>query len=456
MVAPGATDAGRGRRYIADRMPPASPVRSVPPRALILSLATLAIPVVSQLVFPGLVGLEYGFLIWITALLPVFLLAYYRGLRGVAVAAAGGMAILALTQAVASTTGVNAPDSRAMLVAVAVFLAICANLAVVTELLRREREKGEQLALLDALTGLPNRPHLEFMLNMQVAAAARGRSLSVVLFDLDHFKRINALHGHKSGDAALRAFAEVLKKRTRRMDFSGRYGGEEFVAVLIDCPGDGALKFAERVRVDLKNRTFPWGAMTVSAGVATYQKSMASHELLLAAADRALYQAKEAGRDRAILSTVEPSPDPIPMPELLPPPQPQGTGRILVVDDDRDVLSTVVRLLEASGYTVEGVNSPQLALHKYTSAPDAFDLLVTDVLMPDLTGMVMVDLILPHRPDLRVVYMSGYVQRGGVTWAGLPGAVVGFVPKPIEMNDLLGVVRDTMAREPPVVEERAS
>jgi PleD family two-component response regulator len=188
--------------------------------------------------------------------------------------------------------------------------------------------------------------------------------------------------------------------------------------------------------------------MTVSAGVAGYQQGMASHELLIAAADRALYQAKEKGRDRVELAAAPTPPPASPLKPEAPPP-PTAAGRVLVVDDDRDVLRAVVKVLQAAGYTAEGTTSPQNAIARYKSGPDSFDLVVTDVLMPDITGMVMVDLLLGHKPDLRVVYMSGYVQKGGVTWAGLPGAVVGFVPKPIEMQELLNAVKEALTRPLP-------
>lgn len=442
-------------------MTPANPPRSVPLRALLLSLASLAVPVVGQLVFPGLVRDEFGIVVWASALVPAFLLAYYRGSGGVAVAVATGMAVLSLTQTMVSALGLGAPNWTVLFAGVGVYLVICGGIALIAELLHRERQAAERLALVDPVTGLPNRRHAEMTLDREAAAAARGRKVCAILFDLDHFKQVNDRHGHDAGDAALRAFGDVLRRHTRRMDFSGRFGGEEFLTVLTDCAPDAALAFADRVRSELGARTFSWGRLTVSAGVAGYTAGMGSHELLLAAADRALYKAKQSGRNRAALADQEREATPVLDPVPPPPPPPSApeprvaadpATSILVIDDDRDVLSAVVRTLQSAGYQVEGTTRPEAVLRRYQNRPDSVDLLVSDVLMPDMTGGVMVDLILPYRPDLRVVYMSGYVQKGGVTWAGLPGAVVGFVPKPIEMSELLEAVRDALSRSPTVPE----
>ena len=419
--------------------------RRVPPRALLLSLASLAVPVTANFLLPGLVQEEYGVLVWATALVPAFLLAYYRGRWGVTFALAAGMVVLSLTHVAVAGLGMATPDWKLLLAGVALYVAICIALGAMSELLHRQREFAVKLSLMDQLTELPNRRFAELTLDAQFAAATRGRRLVVVLFDLDRFKRINDLHGHESGDTTLREFAAVLRKHCRRMDFSGRIGGEEFIAILSDCTPQAGIGFAERVRTTMREHRFPWGQVTVSAGVATYQEGMASHEILVAAADRALYQAKQAGRDRVQTQKEEPAPAPRPPA----PASASPAARILVVDDDADVLTAVAKLLGAGGYAVETTRDPETALHWYKSRTKSFDLLVTDVLMPTMTGVVLVDQILPQRPDIRVVYMSGYVQKGGVTWAGLPGGTVGFVPKPVEMQDLLDTVREVLNRPEP-------
>src|SRR3954471_680540 len=175
--------------------------RHVPVRALILSLAALAVPVLAVLLFPDWTE-EQGMLIWLTSLVPAFLLAYYRGLRGVAISAAGAMALLSVTQVVLLITGRGAPNWYLLLGIVGIYLAVCIALAVFAEILHRERRAAEALALVDGLTGLPNRRHAEVTLDAQFAAAGRGRPLAVMIYEIDQ--------GHEGGDSALRAVAEIL------------------------------------------------------------------------------------------------------------------------------------------------------------------------------------------------------------------------------------------------------
>jgi diguanylate cyclase (GGDEF)-like protein len=424
------------------------PPRRVPVRALVLSLASLAVPVGAVVAFPEWAQDEQGVLIWLTCLVPAFLLAYYRGLRGVAIALAGAMAILSSTQVVVLLVGKTAPNWYLLFGVVVVYVGVCIALAVFAEILHRERRAAEALALVDALTGLPNRRHAEVTLDAQFAAAGRGRPLAVLLFDLDHFKQINDRYGHDTGDAAIRAFAEILKSSTRRMDLSARFGGEEFISILGECEVAPAVKFANRVRAQIESRRFPWGQITVSVGVAAYEQGMGSYEVLVASADRALYAAKQAGRNRvtvaeptrksAVVSFATRRPPAVAVPNA-------GKGeKVLVIDDDLDVLRSVGRLLRKGGYEVEETDDPEVVIKRFSESPPP-QLLVTDVMMPKMNGLTLADRIASTIPDLRVVYLSGYLQKD-VSWAGLPGAVSGFVSKPIEMQELLAATREVLDR----------
>ena len=428
-------------------MTSANPQRPVPLRALILSLTALAVPVVSALAFPA-VQAEQGLLIWMAALVPAFLLAYYRGLKGVAVALAAGMAVLSLTQVALVASGLPSPNWTWLLVVVAVYIGICMALAAFAEVLHRERAAAQAAALSDTLTGLPNRRHAEVILDAQFAAATRGGTFSVALFDLDRFKRINDEHGHKAGDEALRGFGATLRATTRRMDLSARFGGEEFISVLVGTKTDDAVRFAERVRGAMAAREFPWGRVTVSAGVAQYQDGMGSWEVLVAAADGALYQAKEAGRDRVhVVETAGHRSMAVAALETeMSLPAPAGHETVVVVDDDPDVLRGMVRILESAGYRVDGTADPHHVVRRFTDDHPP-DLLVTDVMMPAMNGLILAAEIVRRHPRLRVVYVSGYLQRE-VSWAGLPGSVVGFVQKPAEVTEFLGIVRQVLDQQP--------
>ena len=272
----------------------AAPPPRVPLRALILSLAALTVPAVGALLFSEFLG-QYGPLLWLLLLVPAFLLAYYRGWRGVATALAAGMVTLSTTQVIASWMGITVPDL--LLGVVVVYLAIAMGVGWLAERLHRDRNEVEDMAFTDTLTRLPNRRHALVFLENEFAAAERGRLLSAVLFDLDGFKGFNDRHGHPAGDEALRSFADILTQTTRRMNLSARFGGEEFLSVLAGSDVEGAARFAERVRIALAARALSGETLTVSCGVVAYHPSLSSPDDLLAAADHALYQAKREGRD---------------------------------------------------------------------------------------------------------------------------------------------------------------
>lgn len=156
------------------------------------------------------------------------------------------------------------------------------------------------LSLTDPLVGLPNRRQLDLFLEREFAAARRGRPLCFVLYDLDHFKSFNDTHGHQAGDAALIRFAEVLRTETRAMNLSARYGGEEFATILSGTGQSGGLVHAERVRRRVDQHF--GGVLTVSVGVAEYHPAMRSPDDLVSAADRALYRAKQVGRNRVCVA----------------------------------------------------------------------------------------------------------------------------------------------------------
>jgi diguanylate cyclase (GGDEF)-like protein len=159
-------------------------------------------------------------------------------------------------------------------------------------------ERMQQMAVTDGLTQLANRRSFDRSLDRELQRAMRtdGR-LSVVLLDIDHFKRLNDTHGHVVGDTVLRDVATALAECGREYDTIARYGGEEFAAVLPGCSAALAVQVAERLRRAVEE-SGTQVTVTASCGVATYPYDGADVESLLSAADRALYAAKHAGRNR--------------------------------------------------------------------------------------------------------------------------------------------------------------
>lgn len=177
-------------------------------------------------------------------------------------------------------------------------------------LMVKERADREilHLAMTDSLTQVPNRRAL--MDSAEQALARRGSSpLTLLMIDVDHFKRINDTHGHPVGDEVLRKVAALLKGRLRRHDFLGRYGGEEFCVIAPDTDTEGAWALAESLRATIAGTPLATGrgelSVTVSIGVAQcLPNDVPELKAFLAEADAALYAAKQAGRNRVILSSL--------------------------------------------------------------------------------------------------------------------------------------------------------
>jgi diguanylate cyclase (GGDEF)-like protein len=154
-----------------------------------------------------------------------------------------------------------------------------------------------ELALHDPLTGLANRRLMEVLLEKDFASAKRLEApLSIVMMDIDYFKKYNDTFGHQAGDAILADVARITLREARGMDLVVRYGGEEFLLVLPDTNLQHGQTAAERIRAAVESRS----PITVSLGVAAFDPCMKSHEELIKAADTALYKAKESGRNRVV------------------------------------------------------------------------------------------------------------------------------------------------------------
>ena len=163
-----------------------------------------------------------------------------------------------------------------------------------------------ELQIRDPLTNLPNRRHFDGRLHAEFAFARRHNTpLAVLMVDLDHFKRVNDTLGHAAGDAVLRAVAQVVEGALRVEDTVGRYGGEELVVLVRGIEGEGVRQLGERLRTLVEALRIPFGreplCVTTSIGGALLTRVHTCGEELLTAADRALYRAKEQGRNRVVI-----------------------------------------------------------------------------------------------------------------------------------------------------------
>ena len=180
------------------------------------------------------------------------------------------------------------------------------ELSRANEHLARANAELQRLAVTDALTGLHNRRNVETLLHDMFEHSIRLQEpLACAMFDIDHFKSVNDTQGHQAGDAVLQQLAGILETAAREIDKVGRYGGEEFIALLPGAGLEDAVTFAERTRQQVESHTFTFegGSLrrTISCGVAAFPHPRIAHcEALVKAADDALYVAKELGRNRVV------------------------------------------------------------------------------------------------------------------------------------------------------------
>jgi diguanylate cyclase (GGDEF)-like protein len=178
------------------------------------------------------------------------------------------------------------------------------KVAARTRELENVNARLSELAVTDGLTGLYNHRYLRERLSLEMERSNRtGLPLSVLMIDVDHFKVYNDRHGHLAGDNALRGVSKILQHGRRANDVVARYGGEEFAIILLDVGKAAAKEVAERICAHISEFPFEFGAtqpsgkLTISVGVASFPDDGADPAIVLAAADRALFAAKNGGRN---------------------------------------------------------------------------------------------------------------------------------------------------------------
>lgn len=171
-----------------------------------------------------------------------------------------------------------------------------------TNILRQQKEASERKAIIDELTGAFNRRYFETKLEDELTLAKRFRmKLSLLIADIDHFKKINDTYGHQVGDVILQEVVTVIKDNLTSTDFLCRYGGEEFAIILTETGVDEATQIAEKIRKSIEEHIFFSGSkiipVRISIGIAEYPTHAVMKQVLIEKADKALYVAKNSGRN---------------------------------------------------------------------------------------------------------------------------------------------------------------
>jgi two-component system cell cycle response regulator len=315
--------------------------------------------------------------------------------------------------------------------------------------LRAELEEKQRQALTDPLTGANNRRHFERQLHHDFKRAQRGGGpMSLLMLDIDHFKRINDQYGHAAGDSVLQEVVRRIRQSlTRETDWCARIGGEEFVIVLADTPLAGAAQVAERIRqaiagVPIVSNTTAIG-VTASIGVVEFQpaadRESVSVESLIEQLDANLYLSKQNGRNRVTLPQAAASTQKNAALQVIPPakdPDRRPLRTILYADDDADIriiVQTALSLTE--GLTAHTAQSGEQALELARELQP--DLLMLDVMMPGLDGpgtliRLRADAAIAHIP---VIFMTAKARPEDVSRLRALGAMA-VIAKPFDPMQL--------------------
>ena len=311
-------------------------------------------------------------------------------------------------------------------------------------------QRINEQAITDSLTGVFNRRLLDEELERSWERSRRyGTSMSVAVVDLDGFKRVNDEFGHQAGDDVLRDLARLVRDATRKTDVVGRYGGDELVVLLPEGGAVAARTFAERLLASVRSYVFcrpetPL-SLSVSIGIA-HSDCIASPDCgaaVFALADQALYSAKRAGRDRVVVWT----------PELKEENNRNEGGdaskhepidatptRVLVVDDNTGVLRVIGRVLRMEDYTVTTAECGEDALQLMAESDDGFDVLLTDLNMPGISGVQLLNAVSEIDPHMVKLVTTGDATVDGAIECMRRGAY-DFVHKPVTRDQLTLAVK---------------
>jgi diguanylate cyclase (GGDEF)-like protein len=301
------------------------------------------------------------------------------------------------------------------------------------EKLIKNQKVLEAQASTDSLTGILNRPAIFKVLRKEIARAKRNKKpVAIAMADLDGFKTINDTYGHLAGDAVLQEFTARTVSVLRPYDSVGRYGGEEFLIILPGLDEKVAKKVMERIRVKIcenaishSGKTIP---LSVSTGVAvTNPSDDISSESLIYVADQALYKAKSQGKNCVVIGKRK-----------------QSLEKILVIDDDKRIRTTIRKVLETKGYEVLEADNGKIGIDLYKKEPAK--IVITDMLMPVADGIESITELKKLSPTQKIIAMSGGGQINGEYYLDMAKKmnVTNILPKPFGKKDLLDAVQKSL------------
>lgn len=319
------------------------------------------------------------------------------------------------------------------------------RISTVLSALARMRE----LSVRDQLTDLYNRRGLEEEYQrMWVMSRRYNWPIGIAVLDIDQFKQLNDTYGHLLGDQLLREFARLVEEVARESDIIGRYGGDEMVVVLAQAGTADCIAFGERLLYALRQKVFCSDRgmaiqLTASIGVASSINgpiSMTS-EQLISQADQALYNAKKAGRDR--VSVYQSTPPAGIESEAIPAAPDRSPermrGNVLVVDDEPLVGTLLSRILTKHNYEVRVENTVAQALAAIREQPGYFDLVLTDLNMPEKSGLDLLDELRSLDENMIKIVVTGHATMDSAV-ASLRRGAYDFIEKPVIPNALMSVV----------------
>ncbi|MBE1553074.1 diguanylate cyclase [Sporosarcina limicola] len=293
----------------------------------------------------------------------------------------------------------------------------------------------------DGLTGVGNRRYFDEKVNYFAELSTRSSDgFSLIMLDIDHFKKINDLYGHPAGDDVLRKLGEVMMEEKRETDHAFRYGGEEFAFLLPGATVEESVVFIDRVRTRFNAVVFQQGdyqfSVTFSVGIASYKDGV---EKLISSADQALYEAKRSGRDRTVVYNIE---TPLMRRKL----------HLIIVDDDMLIRTMLFETLSEWSLpdidiTVHAFPDGPSFLESNWFCPEEYYIVLLDGIMPKMDGLEVLER-LKREKDEKNVLVSMMTARTGdydikaALWLGADD----YIMKPFQLKDILFRVQQLMTR----------